>query len=240
MEWDELLHIANFAYNVTPHKTTGESPFMLMHGRDPMFPTHLILHTRKSQKEPLSIRQFRAELVKTIETLHDKAAESFEEAANRTKLQADKLCKHSNIREGELVLFRDYSLRVGISSKYKNPWRDIYRVRRIDEQHAYIVPSTNPNEPLKRVHLNQIKRFFVDEEEEVLLQPNQNIANEETQASPPTQPSYKERKRARILAAPIPNSGKQRRRGEGTKYNLRQFNNEQQGDGCDAAVAQNP
>jgi hypothetical protein len=196
-----------------------------------MLPAHLILHTRRSPQESTSIKQFRTELIKGIDLLHNQAAESFEEAAKRTKAQADKLCKDSDICEGELVLFRDYSLRVGISSKYKNPWRDVYRVRKISEQHAFIVPSTNPNDTPKRVHLNQIKRFFVDEEEEVL---HQSSPNENT---PPTHPDYNERKETRIRATKVQHDSAPKLRGEGTKYNLRQFTNKKKNGGdCTAAI----
>ncbi len=54
-----------------------------------------------------------------------------------------------------------------MSAKYKNLWRDVYRVRKIDGCHAWIVPRDKPMEEAKRVHLNQVKRFFCEEEREV-------------------------------------------------------------------------
>ena len=39
--WDTLLGPVLFAYQMTSHASTGESPFFLMHGRDAKLPTAL-------------------------------------------------------------------------------------------------------------------------------------------------------------------------------------------------------
>lgn len=42
LDWDEHLNACAFAYNTTTHSTTGETPFMLLFGRDPTFSAELI------------------------------------------------------------------------------------------------------------------------------------------------------------------------------------------------------
>jgi transposase InsO family protein len=229
-EWDRMLPIATFAYNVTRHSTTEETPYMLMHGRDPIFPIHLTLQEDSKPRETMSIKDFRAELVKMVELVQKQALEAFDKAADRIKAQADKHCKELDISEGELVLYRDYSLRVGMSTKFKNPWKDVYRVRKLVNQHAWIVPSTSPNETLKKVHLNQIKRFYPDLEE------GEEQTHEEAVDRPQVQrkvtktgSGWREKKQERkkeyerqVEAKAQAEEKVQKRRGEGTKYNLRQ------------------
>ncbi|VDN20139.1 unnamed protein product [Gongylonema pulchrum] len=41
MDWDRRVPYVLFAYNATPHSTTGESPFYLLHGFDPDFPLEM-------------------------------------------------------------------------------------------------------------------------------------------------------------------------------------------------------
>jgi hypothetical protein len=224
-DWDRVLQAVTFAYNVTPHKTTGESPFKLMHGRDPSFPAHLIIHGGAENASP-PIKQFRMELTQTIDALHKRAAESLALQADKMKLQADKTSRESDLSVGELVLYRDYSLRVGMSTKYKNPWGSIYRIRAIEGQHTWITPLTQPNESPKRVHLNQVKRFYTDEESTS----STPAALPATQVQP-TQ-NWKARKQQRKEAHEQHMTSKppHKRRGEGTKYNLRQFDKSKGGD----------
>jgi transposase InsO family protein len=38
-EWDDRVPFTVFAYNTTPHESTGESPYFIIHGRDANFPS---------------------------------------------------------------------------------------------------------------------------------------------------------------------------------------------------------
>ena len=51
-EWDELIHIAEMAYNIFPHSARGESLFFLMYRKDAYLPTlHHILQPQMTYKE---------------------------------------------------------------------------------------------------------------------------------------------------------------------------------------------
>ena len=41
--WDQVLPQILFAYRCCPHTSTGESPFTLVHGRDPVLPIHKLI-----------------------------------------------------------------------------------------------------------------------------------------------------------------------------------------------------
>ena len=40
-DWDRLLEPLLFAYQTTPHSSTGETPFFLLYGQDAKLPTAL-------------------------------------------------------------------------------------------------------------------------------------------------------------------------------------------------------
>ena len=42
-DWDERLPYVLFAYRASEHASTGQSPFMLLYGRDPQLPSQLDL-----------------------------------------------------------------------------------------------------------------------------------------------------------------------------------------------------
>ena len=41
--WDQVLPQILFAYRCCPHTSTGESPYTLVHGRDPVLPIHKLI-----------------------------------------------------------------------------------------------------------------------------------------------------------------------------------------------------
>ena len=41
--WDQVLPLIPFAYTCCPHTSTGESPYTLVHGRDPVLPIHKLI-----------------------------------------------------------------------------------------------------------------------------------------------------------------------------------------------------
>ncbi len=109
LEWDELLREVTFAYNTTPNETTRETPFFLMFGRDPQYPVDLLLH-RDLKRETVEVKEFKQRLVRAVEAAREQAVASSTEMMERAKLQADRRNRDSDIMEGMLVLYRDYSL----------------------------------------------------------------------------------------------------------------------------------
>ena len=41
--WDQVLPQVLFAYRCCPHTSTGQSPYTLVHGRDPVLPIHKLI-----------------------------------------------------------------------------------------------------------------------------------------------------------------------------------------------------
>jgi transposase InsO family protein len=164
LEWADLLKEIAWCHNVTPHSTTGMSPFFLMFGREPTFPIDILLEARKGVRKDPDMEKFKKHLVQTIEGARKFAVENMKKAMEAVKRQADKRAKESDIMVGELVLFKDTRKRVGMSEKFKNPWFTIHRVKAIKGQHAWIAPRDKPDDVPRRVHLNQIKRYYSEEE----------------------------------------------------------------------------
>ena len=66
--WDELLPYATFAYRTTPQESTGETPFMMMFGREAAVPVDLMV-------EPVEGDEPGDDLVSTTRNLLQMAAE---------------------------------------------------------------------------------------------------------------------------------------------------------------------
>lgn len=159
--FDELLDAATFCYNTATHETTGESPFFMVFGRDPIFSVDQILDPNVYLPLPHNdLAEFKTRLILSLRSAWTAAAETTKESQNRSKIQYDKRVKPLEIKAGDKVFLRNYSGKPGSSQKYHFPWKGIFRVIGIDDIHAQIIPVSSPQSNPFRVHLNQLKKVF--------------------------------------------------------------------------------
>ncbi|PIC44089.1 hypothetical protein B9Z55_004579 [Caenorhabditis nigoni] len=162
-DWDIILPALVFCYNTTTHDTTGETPFFLMHGRDPIFSIDQILDPSPSQltdEDQDNIKNFRQELTSTIREAWTNAKEHADKAREQFSKTYDAHSRPSEIEVGDRVLFKNYKSKVGLSRKLVLPWIGQYRVIEINRPEALIQDISNPSKPPQRVHLDQIKKFI--------------------------------------------------------------------------------
>ena len=67
-DWDTHLPAILFGFRVSPHETTGDSPFYLLYGREPRLPVDVSLLPPSNVTN--SIKEHRARIVQTIEEAH--------------------------------------------------------------------------------------------------------------------------------------------------------------------------
>lgn len=82
--WDTWLPNAVYAYNVTPHEGTGESPFFLLHGFDPFIPSEVIPESAVSAYQ-LDWDDYKTELLRGMQLIREKVNEFAEKYRNRMK-----------------------------------------------------------------------------------------------------------------------------------------------------------
>uniref|UniRef100_A0A914GZI6 RNA-directed DNA polymerase n=1 Tax=Globodera rostochiensis TaxID=31243 RepID=A0A914GZI6_GLORO len=160
-DFDEFLNAACFCYNTSVHASTGESPFFLMFGRDPIFCVDQILDPKIRDPVALSDRtEFKQKLVVALRRAWSAASEVHKQAQLKMKEQYDKKARPQGIQIGDRVLIRNYDGRVGTSKKFQLPWKGIYRVVELDNIHATVISCSSPQSKPKTIHLNQLKRCF--------------------------------------------------------------------------------
>lgn len=82
-KWPEHLPMLLFAYNATPHSSTGHSPYYLLFGRDPRLPVDLLLGEGDSGEEV-------EHSVENWLTIHqDHLRSAFDKAGELSKKQAE-------------------------------------------------------------------------------------------------------------------------------------------------------
>jgi hypothetical protein len=159
--WDLMLPFVVFCYNTSTHKTTRETPYFLMHGRDPLFTIDVALDpTTSTDPGDSDMTEFKAKLVSNLRTAWNFARENSEKAQEMMKKDYDKKANNEGICVGDRVLLVNTVTKIGLSRKLSLPWDKQFRVVGLEHPHATLVSISAPNKPPKRVHLNQIKKCF--------------------------------------------------------------------------------
>ncbi|EGT45949.1 hypothetical protein CAEBREN_01577 [Caenorhabditis brenneri] len=162
-DWDLILPALTFCYNTSIHCTTGETPFFLMHGRDPIFSIDKILDPTPATESPDpkdEMESFREELTRNVRDAWTHAKEQADKARQQFSKSYDTAVKPTNIKVGDRVLMKNYKSKVGLSRKLVLPWIGQFRVIKIEHPEAQIQDISNPTAKPKRVHLDQIKKYF--------------------------------------------------------------------------------
>jgi len=97
-EWDELLTHAEFAFNRTPSKATGLSPFQVVYGQNPRTPLDLT-----SIPTPIKFSWEAEKRAKEIQDLHSHIRERIEKSNAQAMNQANKHKKNVQYQPGDLV-----------------------------------------------------------------------------------------------------------------------------------------
>ncbi|EFO93101.1 hypothetical protein CRE_10000 [Caenorhabditis remanei] len=162
-DWDTILPALTFCYNTTIHDSTGETPFFLINGRDPIFSIDNIIDPSPGALTDANtdeIDNFRKELVLNIREAWSHAKEQADKSRSQFTKAYDQKARPSDIEVGDRVLFKNYKSKKGLSKKLVLPWRGQYRVVQVERPEALIQDICNPAKAPQRVHLDQIKKFI--------------------------------------------------------------------------------
>lgn len=164
-DWDLFVQSCAFCYNTSMHSSIEESPFFMMFGRDPTFNIDLVLKHVDERHFPSDSEasEYKEILMKTLAETWRSASKANEKARTSFVKQHTKQFANtpaSNIKPGDIVTFLNTSNKPGLSRKLLNPWAGTFRVIEVNKPHAMIVSRSSPNTTPRRVHLNQVKRFY--------------------------------------------------------------------------------
>ena len=91
-DWDRQLPFATLAYRSTPQESTGETPVMMMLGREVRLPVDLLIAPATSEPcEPAKEMGYPSELRGRLEEAHQRARDQLKKSARRQKKQYDRL-----------------------------------------------------------------------------------------------------------------------------------------------------
>jgi hypothetical protein len=157
--WDDLIPYVTYAYRITVHASTKETPFFLMFGRDPTTPFDQIMQSKQCYKmieEP--------DYAQTMIHHFQKAWTKAKENIVTSQTQAEKYYKNRPIifRVGDLVRVHNPAVKKGRTHKLSRMWKGPYRVMEIKNTSLILQKVGSPS-ILQVVHMNRCKKVHMSE-----------------------------------------------------------------------------
>lgn len=130
-EWEEALPFAVYAYNASPHGSTGETPTFLMHGRDEKLPNSQLPRTNPAYTVDLGVDEYKRRMIWIMEKTRSEVSKKLENERRRMKVTYDE--EHKNNakivpRRGDRVYIK-IEPKVGdikkMMARYEGPYRVI-------------------------------------------------------------------------------------------------------------------
>ena len=183
-DWDTQLPALLFAYRTSVHSTTGETPFFLNHGRDPVLPGDILLRDLKSgeDKHKEYARQIMDQQTKIVGEIHqimEKERAKMKRNHDRAKKKVDisfQVEDPTTLQPADLVsIYYQEPHVVGHSTKFRSTWSIPFRViRKLDGNVNYEVQSTRDPRKTKIVHVSRM-RLYKPWHRYVMAEPGQHI-----------------------------------------------------------------
>ena len=187
-----------YAYNCAVHSTTGETPYYLAMGREPMFPYNLILSEAEEREHREQLRMaghddiinYKARITLRNSEATKAVQDALRRDAEQMKDRYDRKTTNQDFAEGEQVMLKKFSIKPGESSKHADRWTGRYRIIKIHPgvPKATIRSATDPKAGSKVVHFDQIKSEpypigeiqpnYENTDQNILITPRREIAAE--------------------------------------------------------------
>lgn len=156
-DWSSYLPQVVFSYNTTVHQSTGESPFFLMFGQDPLLPVDFLLG-RAPVPVVGSTQDWIVEHQTRLRLAFEGATEHLQAAASRRKTRYDEKVKDSSLQVGQLVYLKD----VGVRGRHKiqDVWSSVlYEVVKAPQRDGsvYTIAPVDDSSKVKHVHRTLLK-----------------------------------------------------------------------------------
>ncbi len=152
-QWDRYLSGVLWAYRNVPYDSTGEKPSFLLFGTNLRSPTEAAL-LPVIPVAPTDVEDYREELVCSLATARNNAAESIRGAQRRYKKYHDQHATPYNYRVGSWAFVRLPQLEMGKKCK---PWHGPYRVVSVTNPDVCVVKVYFPEDGEIRIHQSRVK-----------------------------------------------------------------------------------
>jgi hypothetical protein len=174
-DWAEWLHLLEFAYNSTPHTSTGVSPYLLLYGFNPKGPLDFLLNDNAGSSS-YSLDRKADNFLKQIQTRRESARLAIARSQVRQVESYNKGRKPVTFKVGDRLLINPHSLEwiesKGEGAKLVQRWIGPFKVSQVINPKTYRLRMSDkyPGSPIFSIeHLKLYEEFPDDLGERTIL-----------------------------------------------------------------------
>ncbi|TKJ32064.1 MAG: hypothetical protein CEE38_23710, partial [Planctomycetes bacterium B3_Pla] len=156
-DWDQVLPIVMAAYRATPQDTTGQSPNLLMMGREILMPLDL-LAGQPPGEEPTETTEYGIELRERLTKVYEEVRRKIGREMSRQKKLYDRGKTGMVYQPGDRVWQRISQRTKGKTPKLQRRWKGPCLIVNRYTDVTYLV-ANGPRQPPKVVHFDRLKLY---------------------------------------------------------------------------------
>lgn len=156
-KWPEYIRELVFSYNVTPHASTGYSPYFLMYGRDPYLPVDFLLgRGNATSTTDLNMDRWIELHSEKLQFAYDRAKAEIQSNEDNRKRRHEAGKVDSELQIGDLVYLRNRGIKG--RDKIQDKWRtEVYVIVGKPYPSVYSVQLENSDSVIKNVNRLELK-----------------------------------------------------------------------------------
>ena len=156
LDWDHHLPYVLFAYRASVQESTQESPFFLLHGRDPRLPSTVCLDPTPDRQD-VELCSYSSEVAEQMQEAWDIAKSSIGRAQAKQKGYYDRNTKPPRYRKGQRVFVYMPSAKQGKVYKFARPFHGPFRVVDVYDTGVSVRPIDSPDREVIRVSFSRLR-----------------------------------------------------------------------------------
>ncbi|KAL6465795.1 hypothetical protein MHYP_G00259280 [Metynnis hypsauchen] len=169
--WPRHLPQLTSAYNITPHQTTGRTPYFLMFGCHPRLPVDFLLGLGENLQSEGTLDEWIDRHQQSLRLVHEHVRQRSEELARRRNQNHNDQVNDCGFKEGQLVYLQNHAPG---RNKIQDHWNSfVYRVVRSPEGMGavYSVAPVNEEGPVRQVHRSELRAALGEQQHTVDIVP---------------------------------------------------------------------
>ena len=159
-DWDYLLPFAIYTYNTSVHEGIKETPYYVLHARDPNIPKLEGFNYEDLDEQPTDLESY-CQKQRSLREKIEEQVKYYDELVAQTRIRTlEKKQIESRIKVGDLVwLYVKPSAKQKGDRKLTLPWRGPYRVALVISNTQVILKDLKHHKLKQPVHISRLKLY---------------------------------------------------------------------------------